>query len=326
MPLHHDLGPFIRVWGLPLDALPDDDPRSLTTFTQAILDEAIAFLDGIAPKLPSADDGTRVTTKPWDHSHNVRSFPDCAASIHLNDRRISTDLLRAVARANPGSHAPSSGSIRAETWAARVSVHDDAARHGTATWGEFYDAIKVRHAETEDDFTPTVAGMRTARQWDCSDVELEGGRREWGEVTCRIVESKHTMPATMSRRAFAVVQMTAALKGADEKEFVVVSIPLRSFEHAPEARYCRESGVVVGAYAAVERVRKLPTGPTEWVMATASEAGGFLPSWLQARAVPGQIAKDVPLFIAWADRQRHEGAGHDEAAEGEYGRTRYSSE
>ena len=45
-------------------------------------------------------------------------------------------------------------------------------------------------------------------------------------------------------------------------------------------------------------------------MATASEAGGLLPSWVQARAVPGQIAKDVPLFLAWADRQRHEGAGH----------------
>lgn len=310
MALHHDLGPFVRLWGLPVDRLPGDDRRDVTSFTQSVLTEAIAFLDGLAPKIPSADDGTRVTTKPWDHAHQVKNFPGCNASVHLNDRRISTDLLRGVARANPDSHAPPSNRIHAETWAARVSVHEDAAERGTASWGEFYDAIKARHAEAEDDFTPSIVGMRIAREWNCGGVELNGGRRMWGEVTCRIVESKHAMPAGMSRRAFAVVQMTAAMKDTDEKEFVVVSIPVRDFEHAPEARFFTEGGMVLGCYAAVERVRRLPEGQTEWVMATASQAGGFLPSWLQARAVPGQIAKDVPLFLVWADRQRHEGGGY----------------
>ncbi|KAL2107576.1 hypothetical protein VUR80DRAFT_5023 [Thermomyces stellatus] len=305
MALHHDLGPFIRVWGIPLDRLPGNDSRELAPFTQAVLTEAIALLDGVAPKIPSADDGTRVTTKPWDHDHQIKKFPDSAASVHLNSRRIPADLLRGVARANPGSHAPPADRIRAETWVARVSVHEDAAQRGTASWGEFYDAVKVRHAESERDFTPSIMGMRTAREWDCGGLELKGGKHSWGEVTCRIVESKHLMPVGMSRRIFAVVQMTAAVKDTDEKEFVVVSIPVRDFEHAPETQFFRESGGVVGCYAAVERVRRLPGGPTEWVMATASEARGYLPSWLQARAVPGQIAKDVPLFLAWADRQRH---------------------
>lgn len=331
MPLHHDLGPLIRVWGIPPDCLPDNDPSSLTSFTQAVLHEALTFLDGLAPRIPSADDGTRVTTKPWDHSHQVKTFPACSSPVHLNDRRIPTDLLRAVARANPGSHVPPPNRIRAETWAARVSVHEDAAAPGTASWGEFYDAVKARHAETEDDFTPTIVGMRTAHQWDCSGIELEAScRRAWGEVTFRIVESRHILPPGMSDRVFAVAQMTAALRDPEEKEFVVVSIPVRDFAGDPEARFCSQSGVVVGSYAAVERMRRLPGGATEWVMATASEAGGLLPSWLQARAVPGQIAKDVPLFLAWADRQRHEGAGHgpfsdeealDETPSGEHART-----
>lgn len=125
----------------------------------------------------------------------------------------------------------------------------------------------------------------------------------------RTVESKHEMPVGVSGRAFAVVQMTAAVTDEGEKEFVVVSVPLRSFEKSPDAQYCKEKGVVVGTYTAVERLRRLPAGATEWVMATASEAGGYLPSWLQAMAVPGQIAKDVPLFLDWADRQRKGNTG-----------------
>lgn len=190
-----------------------------------------------------------------------------------------------------------------------MSVHDDAAERGTATWGEFREAFKVRHAEAERDFTPSVVGIRTVKEWDCGGVEVTEGACGWGEFTLRTVESKHEMPVGVSGRAFAVVQMTAAVTDEGEKEFVVVSVPLRSFEKSPDAQYCKEKGVVVGTYTAVERLRRLPAGATEWVMATASEAGGYLPSWLQAMAVPGQIAKDVPLFLDWADRQRKGNTG-----------------
>ena len=39
-------------------------------------------------------------------------------------------------------------------------------------------------------------------------------------------------------------------------------------------------------------------------MATASDAGGVLPQWLQNLAVPGKIAHDVDMFLAWIPSQR----------------------
>lgn len=307
MPLHHNLGPLIRTWGLPTANLPTND--ALAPFCQALLHEALAFLDSLAPKTPVADDGARVTTESWNKSHTVKTLPPCRAPIHLNTRAIPAEHLRAVAKENPDSHAPPGDHVRGENWAARVSVHDDAADRGTATWAEFWEAFKVRHAEAEKDFTPSVVGMRTVKEWDCGGVDATEGGCAWGGFTLRVVESKHEMPVGVSDRAFAVVQMTAAATNEGEKEFVVVSVPLRSFEKSPDAQYCKEKGVVAGAYAAVERLRRLPPGPTEWVMATASEAGGYLPSWLQSMAVPGQIAKDVPLFLDWADKQRKGKAG-----------------
>ena len=49
------------------------------------------------------------------------------------------------------------------------------------------------------------------------------------------------------------------------------------------------------------------SGDIEWIMATASDAKGVLPMWVQNRAVPGQIAKDVPNFLTWAAREREKG-------------------
>ena len=307
MSLHHNLGPLIRTWGLPTANLPTDD--ALTPFCQSLLHEALAFLDSLAPKTPVANGGARVTTESWNNSHSVKTLDPCRAPIHLNSRNISAEQLRAVAKENPESHAPPADRVRAENWAARVSVHDDAAERGTATWGEFREAFKDRHAEVEKEFTPSVVGMRTVKEWDCGGVNATEGERSWGEFTLRTVESKHEMPVGVSDRAFAVVQMTAAVTDEGEKEFVVVSVPLRSFDESPDAQFCKEKGVVAGTYAAVERLRRLPAGATEWVMGTASEAGGLLPSWLQAMSVPGQIAKDVPLFLDWADRQREGKAG-----------------
>ncbi|SPO00960.1 uncharacterized protein DNG_03708 [Cephalotrichum gorgonifer] len=257
--------------------------------TLILLHEALAFLQGLAPKTAVTDEATtRVTSEDWRKSHRVKTLHTCDAPVHLNERKVPVELLRAVAQQNPSSPAPAQAgdSLRAEHWAARLSVHANAAESGTATWDEFYDAIKVRHAETEHEFTPSIVGMRITKEWDCEDVEVTEDDVKWGEFTLKIVESKHKLPAILGNRAFAVVQMTAAMVGS------------------PDAQYCNEDGVVIGSYAAVERVRRVKSGATEWVMATASDAGGVLPSWLQAMAVPGQIAKDVPLFLVWADNQR----------------------
>lgn len=80
--------------------------------------------------------------------------------------------------------------------------------------------------------------------------------------------------------------------------------------------------VVMGAYAAVETVRRRRANPKstaasatnsnpqaeesaepeakiEWIMATASDAKGNVPLWMQKMSVPGAVAKDVGYFIKW---------------------------
>lgn len=138
-------------------------------------------------------------------------------------------------------------------------------------------------------------------------------------------------------RVFPVVQVTCSASG--EREFLVVSL------HVPDLLAASPSppddgvldsggskgvvknrsrdhvlrGAVVGAYVSVERVRRVQSGEDgggggsiEWIMATASDAKGVLPLWVQTRAVPGQVAVDVPYFLGWVDGQRRRQSGEAE--------------
>lgn len=83
--------------------------------------------------------------------------------------------------------------------------------------------------------------------------------------------------------------------------------------------------VVMGLYTSVERCKRLPASvpaegegaavtegkgegqaetETEWLMATASDAGGILPGWAQKLGTPGAVVKDVGLFVTWAEGRR----------------------
>jgi hypothetical protein len=192
-------------------------------------------------------------------------------------------------------------------------LHEDAAAPGTASWAEFRAAIGEEHAASEAAFTPSVVARRRAVEWDCERVgRVRVGDESWGRFTLGVEEMRHAVgrPVLMDR-VFPVLQMTASLLGDDgeeKEEFVVVSVTVTDFGEAPEAEGAKGADVVVGAYASLERVRKLPgSGGIEWIMATASDARGTLPMWVQTRAVPGQIAKDVGLFLGWIAKERKKG-------------------
>ncbi|EQK98773.1 hypothetical protein OCS_05509 [Ophiocordyceps sinensis CO18] len=68
---------------------------------------------------------------------------------------------------------------------------------------------------------------------------------------------------------------------------------------------------------ASRRLREAPGGGgVEWTMATASDAGGVVPAWVQRLAVPAQIAKDVDMFLGWIADERDKGAGKGEKEPG----------
>ncbi|KAL8413930.1 hypothetical protein RB594_005241 [Gaeumannomyces avenae] len=364
-----ELGPLVRLWGIRLDQLPPTTAKAdeLAPFLGSILREAIRLLDSAVPRA-SAPGSQDAKATAWK-SKGRRRPAGSRGEVELLERTFSAAELARVSSSSSSSslvvgHRPTER-IRAETWIGRRSVHDDGdggsrdeAAGGLASWAEFRDGLKDRHAEAEAAFTPSIAAHRRAAAWDCGGVEVEvaaaaGGAAgeeatTWGDFTLAVEEARHRIGRPLLKdRVFAVLQLTSAVVAAPAgggDEFVVVSIPIvdeaegereagtvagkgngkgKEKEAGAEAEaeaevarkllpvleLARDGGVVVGAYVSVERVRRLGAGEAEagkieWVMATASDARGVLPARVQAMAVPSQIVKDVPWFLAWAAQQR----------------------
>ena len=54
--------------------------------------------------------------------------------------------------------------------------------------------------------------------------------------------------------------------------------------------------------------KELPLkGEVNWIMATASDAKGWLPMWMQKLGVPGAVVKDVGLVMKWLQDRRDRG-------------------
>ncbi|KAI5920036.1 hypothetical protein F4810DRAFT_684476 [Camillea tinctor] len=303
------LGPLVRLWGIRSQDLPPQTATAdeLTPFFTAILEEAIPFIDSAAPKSPSP---TNNNNKLWK-SKGSKSHPDSDARVEISERVVPARDLEAVAAGDEKKS--KEAKARPETWCCRRSVHADAARRGTASWDEFERCFRDEHAQSESRFTPSVAAAREAARWrGCEGVvaepatqQIEGegegqASQAWTHFGLALVEMRHKIGRPLLKdRTFPVLQMTCSLEGA--REFLVVSIPVPDFDAA------REKGARVALYVAVERVRAVPgTRDIEWLMATASDAGGALPMWVQTLAAPGVIWKDVPLFLGWIAKERGE--------------------
>jgi Protein of unknown function (DUF3074) len=57
----------------------------------------------------------------------------------------------------------------------------------------------------------------------------------------------------------------------------------------PELAKLEEKGVK-GHYVSVESIKELPSGKTEWRMATSSSPGGHIPAFIAERTMPSSIA------------------------------------
>ncbi|KAM0332252.1 hypothetical protein ACHAQA_002528 [Verticillium albo-atrum] len=270
---------LLRLTGLTASQLPAPDapPDALSPFLRSLLEPAIPFIDSVAPRAGGPATG-------WTPKGTKR-FKGSAAGVETSSRVVDGG----------------------DTWACRRSVHADAATRGTASWGEFVGSFLERHRESERAFTPGVVDSREGGRWaGARGVEVDVGGEAW---TCEVLivqEMRHAMPGGLLRdRVFGTVMVGAVARGRDE--FVVVSVPVRDLERSAMGALVKEKGVVVGAYVSVERIRKTETGEIEWIMATASDAKGVLPLWVQTKAVVGVVAKDVELFLSWIAERRDKG-------------------
>jgi hypothetical protein len=312
------LGPWVRLEGISISQLPPgakgnkpaneaSDAKfsdgsgsatapSIKAFVTSVLSESIPFIDGVAPKSGG--------TSTWKGKGSPKRYASSEAPVHLYERVVPGKELDKI-----DGMSQFCADRKDETWFCRRSCHRNKAEKGTASWEEFTHSFKDHHAETEDAFTPTVIGAREAMRWDTTSLEIEvhGGR--WNNITVVVEEMKHKIdPKPLKNRAFPVVQVVAALEGTPE--FMVVSVPLSDFEKSPYADFARDKSLVVAAYASIERIRVLPSNSdVEWIMATASDAKGVLPQWMQNLAVPSAVAKDVEMFLSWIPSQRNDSNG-----------------
>lgn len=302
------MGPLVRLAGIsiaqlppggykPLDSSPYPAGPELSVFVTSILSEAIPFIDGVAPK-----SGAPPT---WKVKGSPKHYASSEAPVPLYERVVTSSELSNIVGME--KLAPDS---KDETWFCRRSCHRNAAEKGTASWDEFVHAFRDNHPETEKAFTPTVMSARTATIWDTTDVNVEAVGSSWRVESLKVVEMTHKIdPKPLNNRTFPVLQLVASLH--DTEEFLVTSIPLSDFERSEYAVAAKEKGLVVAAYTSIERIRILPAankggkqGEIEWIMATASDAKGVLPQWMQKLAVPGQVAHDVDLFLKWLPGER----------------------
>lgn len=208
-----------------------------------------------------------------------------------------------------------------EHWFARKSIHKDISSRdsktpGHASWKEFVYGLRDEHSKHESEFTPTLYDAHSVVDWSAQVGELEsqgkikGRHGIYTRVSIGIYEMCHAIPAPLSPRCFPVVVVTASL---GEDQVVAVTVPVNlgtknvGSAFYSNGRNVKEGGtsqvrkeVVMGVYAAVETVRRdKEKGEVEWIMATASDAKGNLPMWMQKMGIPGAVVKDVAYFMKW---------------------------
>ncbi|KIX95991.1 uncharacterized protein Z520_08246 [Fonsecaea multimorphosa CBS 102226] len=229
----------------------------------------------------------------------------------------------------PGRSKPPHKALSAgEYWVARRSTHKaisskDPSSPGNANWKEFIFGLRDSHSKHEQDFTPTLYDAHCVCTWNEEIKELESQDKIVGKtgqkyscVTMAIYEMCHATPPPTSPRCFPVLVATASIS-ADE--FLAVTVPVSLGTAVHDAIYSsgrntrdgnssqERKSVVLGVYTAIEVVRRKKGDPNvgknwdevEWIMATASDAKGNLPMWMQKVSVPGMIAKDVSYFLKW---------------------------
>jgi hypothetical protein len=217
------------------------------------------------------------------------------------ERVVSAEELRAIAKDQNLPQANGGSKIRPETWSLRRSVHEGAKKAGTADWEEWTRCFKEGHADAEMKFTPTVMSHTLKKQWDCAGAEVTLGGDTYEDLTLKLEESVHKMPAPLNNRVFPVLQITAAVRG--RREFIVVQVA--AVPESLSAEEHRSDGALRGTYTSIERFKEVDDqGNVEWLMGTVSDARGVLPAWIQKMAVPGAIAKDVDMFLEWIVSER----------------------
>lgn len=154
-------------------------------------------------------------------------------------------------------------------WAARIS------RHADLTYSQMLETIMHNHTENEAQYIPLIDSFQLL------DSSKDG---QW--LSRRV---HYRFPFPLKNRDMDIwLTSKETIPGT---QFINVSIPRKL-----------ESAFVKGMYLSVEIITKLEDGRIEWTLATTSEAGGWLPQFLQRPQMTKAVAQDVPEFRTWVNK------------------------
>lgn len=296
------LGSVMRLHQYPVSTLPQHPDLApyqtdtyshppLSGFINSVLAEAETFVTKYLPTVIKVRSAQK-TVSP------------SSAKVQLAEHTIPASSLPAEARTPDG-----------ETWFARSSLHVNEKKAGTGDWDEFEGALLDRHSEHEMDYTPDVFDAHRVLSWDDELAQRNGKVGHWEKVEMSIYEMAHKIPPPLTNRVFSVLVVKAKDTSKTPNSFIIAQIPV-DISKLPTALYAngrnktdadtaqKKKDVTMGVYVSVERCELETSGHVKWVMATASDAKGNLPMWMQKMGVPGAVAKDVGLVVEWLDKNR----------------------
>ncbi|QDS76634.1 hypothetical protein FKW77_007975 [Venturia effusa] len=253
-------------------------------------------------------------------SERQPSLRDFCATVIDEGRQLSeTDLkTNFVADAKTKSSPPAKAPVQILRWTRRIDdqVEYWFARHSEHTdpdpsWDDFVKGLCENHSENEAEYTPDVYDCREVCKWDVEAEEIQ----DMDGVTLRAVEMCHEIPV-VANRVFATLVLTANY--VSSPGFIVVQIPLdlegvdaaiysnhKNTTHKDSDTDQKKKKVVVGQYASVERCTyDEAEEKVSWDMATAADAKGGIPMFLQKPTMPGKIAVDVGFFASFVEKKR----------------------
>jgi len=298
------LGPYVRLRTLKAAELPSHPhlaslqssgkSPNVKTFVQDVLTEASNFMTAYFPK------------KFIKAVSGSKSAPPANADVQLTRHDIPTSSI-------PHHVRPADAGTIAESWFARESLHLNKKAQGTADWEEFESGLYDDHSQHEMEYTPAVFDAHQVLNWDAELGIVEG----WDKVGMRIVEMCHNIPPPLNNRVFPTLVITGRSTTATSSPFfLVVQIPVDDISKVEQAMYSngkhkrstdsqKKKNVTFGEYVSIERAELIEDGAgIKWQMATASDAKGALPMFVQKKAIPGAILKDVGFFIDWIQKRR----------------------
>lgn len=156
---------YIRLQPSSFSVLPDHPSLTqmptrppLRDFLHEILTEAQSFVSAIP-----------TTFHP---THKPRRSPPAAAPVLLS----TCSLPKACSGTGPKKAKKQQQQQQrgSEFWICRTSVHENAARDGTASSAEFRAGLRENHSAHEMEYTPSVTAVETLLEWPLQSV-VEGG-------------------------------------------------------------------------------------------------------------------------------------------------------